>query len=142
MCLTVCRWCIFLLIIFFFIWKQSKSAMLIYCIGWRRINHTVTGNKVCDNHTIYLPTLDFKVTCILLVNMRKVNIKLLENDNVITSTNTVASLEYTVYVLYGILKRLEWLGDCCLTPIQQFLQLYHDENKLIFNEMMMKSALY
>jgi hypothetical protein len=31
---------------------------------------------------------------------------------------------------------------CCLTPTQQFVQLYHDENKLIFNEMMMRSAFY
>ena len=36
------------------------------------------------------------------------------------------------------------MNDCCLTPIQHFFQLhvYHGENKLIFNEMMMKSALY
>ena len=33
----------------------------------------------------------------------------------------------------------EWVSDCCLTPIQQFFQLYHGENKLICNEMMMKS---
>ena len=33
--------------------------------------------------------------------------------------------------------------DCCLTTIQQFVQLYHDdENKLIFNEMIMRSALF
>ena len=32
----------------------------------------------------------------------------------------------------------ECVSDCCLTPTQ----LYHGENKLIFNEMMMKSALY
>ena len=24
------------------------------------------------------------------------------------------------------------MSDCCLTPIQQFFQLYHGENKLIF----------
>jgi len=24
------------------------------------------------------------------------------------------------------------VSDCCLTPIQQFFQLYHGENKLIF----------
>jgi len=28
-----------------------------------------------------------------------------------------------------------------LTPTQQFFQLYHGENKLIFNEMMMRFAL-
>jgi len=27
-------------------------------------------------------------------------------------------------------------------PTQQFFQLYHGENKLIFNEMMTRSALY
>ena len=32
----------------------------------------------------------------------------------------------------------EWVSNCCLTP----LQLYHGENKLIFNEMMIRSALY
>jgi hypothetical protein len=36
-------------------------------------------------------------------------------------------------------KHEEWVSDCCLMPI---FQLYHDENKLIFNEMMMRSALY
>ena len=35
-----------------------------------------------------------------------------------------------------------WVSDCCLTPTQQFFYLYHVENKLIFNEMMMKSSLY
>ena len=38
--------------------------------------------------------------------------------------------------------RGEWVSDCCLTPIQQFFQLYHGENKLIFNETMMRSALF
>ena len=36
---------------------------------------------------------------------------------------------------------IEWVSKCYLTPIQQFFQLYHGENKLIFNEMMMMSAL-
>ena len=31
----------------------------------------------------------------------------------------------------------EWVNDCCLTPTQ----LYHGENKLIFN-VMMRSTLY
>ena len=35
----------------------------------------------------------------------------------------------------------EWVSDCCLAPNQLFFQLYHDENKLIFNELMMRSAL-
>ena len=33
----------------------------------------------------------------------------------------------------------EWMNECCLTPTQQFFS-YHGENKLIFNEMMMKST--
>ena len=36
----------------------------------------------------------------------------------------------------------EWANDFCLTPIQKFFQLYYGENKLIFNEMIMRSALY
>ena len=36
----------------------------------------------------------------------------------------------------------EWVSDCCLTPIQQFYSYIMAINKLIFNEMMMKSALY
>ena len=38
----------------------------------------------------------------------------------------------------------EGMSDCCLTPIQQFFSciVYHGENKLIFNEMMMRSALF
>ena len=39
-------------------------------------------------------------------------------------------------------KMNHWVSDCCLTPTQQFFQLYHVENKLIVNEMMMRSALY
>jgi len=35
----------------------------------------------------------------------------------------------------------EWVLDCCLTPTQQLFQL-DVENKLIFNEMMVRSALY
>jgi hypothetical protein len=42
-----------------------------------------------------------------------------------------------------ILKdKLKWVSDCCLMHTQQFFQLHHGENKLIFNEMMMRSALY
>jgi hypothetical protein len=36
----------------------------------------------------------------------------------------------------------EWVSDCCLTPIQQFYSYIMAINKLIFNEMMKKSALY
>jgi hypothetical protein len=32
-------------------------------------------------------------------------------------------------------------GDCCLTPNEQFLQLYDGENKSRFDEMIMISAL-
>jgi hypothetical protein len=35
----------------------------------------------------------------------------------------------------------EWV-IVVLMPVQQFFQLYYGENKLIFNEVMMKSALY
>jgi len=34
------------------------------------------------------------------------------------------------------------VSDCCLIPTKQIFQLYHGENKLIFNEMMMRSVLY
>ena len=27
-----------------------------------------------------------------------------------------------------------WVSHCCLTPTQQFFQVYHGENKLIFND--------
>jgi len=30
---------------------------------------------------------------------------------------------------------MEWASDCCLMPTQQFFQLYHGKNKLIYNEM-------
>ena len=39
------------------------------------------------------------------------------------------------------LQQKEWVNDCCSTPTQQF-QLYYHKNKLIFNEMMMRSTLY
>ena len=38
---------------------------------------------------------------------------------------------------------IDWVSDCCLTPIQlNFSAISWCENKLIFNEMMMRSALY
>jgi hypothetical protein len=43
--------------------------------------------------------------------------------------------------LQYIFNSKEWVSDCCLTPLRIF-QLYHGENKLIFNEMMMRSASY
>jgi hypothetical protein len=33
----------------------------------------------------------------------------------------------------------ERASDCCLTPNSAIFQLYHGENKLIFNDMMMRS---
>ena len=37
----------------------------------------------------------------------------------------------------------EWVSECVLLDDNSaFVQLYHGESKLIFNEMMMKSALY
>ena len=45
-------------------------------------------------------------------------------------------------LIYVALSLSEWVSDRCLTPIKQFFQLYHGENKLIFNEMMMRSALF
>jgi hypothetical protein len=34
------------------------------------------------------------------------------------------------------------VSDCCLTPNAAIFQLYHGENRLIVNEMMIRSALY
>jgi len=34
------------------------------------------------------------------------------------------------------------VSDCCLTSHQQFFSYINGENKLIFNEMMMRSALF
>ena len=45
-----------------------------------------------------------------------------------------------LYFRWSAMKS-EWVSECCLTLTQQF-QLYHSENKLMFNEMMMKYALY
>ena len=36
----------------------------------------------------------------------------------------------------------ERVSDWCLMPNQQFFSYYQGENKLIFNEMMMRSTLY
>jgi hypothetical protein len=39
----------------------------------------------------------------------------------------------------------ERVSDCCVTPREQFVQLYHAKNKIPFEEimmMMMMSALY
>jgi len=34
------------------------------------------------------------------------------------------------------------MSDCCLMPIQQCFSYNQGENKLIFNEMMMRSTLF
>jgi hypothetical protein len=36
----------------------------------------------------------------------------------------------------------ERVSDCCLTLTQAIFQLYHGENKLMLNEIMMRSALF
>ena len=64
--------------------------------------------------------------------------------NIITSITAhhiilTAIVSVTTFITAIILS--EWVSDCCLMPI---FQLYHGQNKLIFNEMMMmmRSALY
>jgi hypothetical protein len=34
------------------------------------------------------------------------------------------------------------VSDCCIVPSEQFIQLYHGERKMQFDEVMMMSALY
>jgi len=34
------------------------------------------------------------------------------------------------------------MSDCCFNPNSAIFQLYRNENQLIFDEMMMRSALY
>jgi hypothetical protein len=41
-----------------------------------------------------------------------------------------------------IFLKSEWVNNCCLTPNSAIFQQYHGETNLIFNEMMMRSALY
>ena len=36
----------------------------------------------------------------------------------------------------------EWLSDCCLMPIQQFFSYSMSRTNYLFNEMMMRSALF
>jgi hypothetical protein len=44
---------------------------------------------------------------------------------------------------YYICAKSEWVSDCCLTPTRQFFSyISHGEKKLIFNEMLMGSAVY
>jgi hypothetical protein len=42
-------------------------------------------------------------------------------------------------IVFGV---SEWVSDCCLNAKSAIVQLYHGKNKLIFNEMMMRMALF
>ena len=42
-------------------------------------------------------------------------------------------------IVFGV---SEWVSDCCLNAKSAIVQLYHGKNKLIFNEMMMRLALF
>jgi hypothetical protein len=53
-------------------------------------------------------------------------------------TYTSVNLHW-VYQAMGCFQTQKASSDCCSTPTQQF---FSGENKLIFNEMMMRSALY
>jgi hypothetical protein len=48
---------------------------------------------------------------------------------------------YSLFNVFNNTRVFERDSDFCLTPTRHFLQLYHDENKSIFNEMMLNSAL-
>jgi hypothetical protein len=53
--------------------------------------------------------------------------------------NTINTVLY-IYIINWLINRVsEWL---LLNANSAIFQLYHGENKLIFNEMMMMSALY
>ena len=52
-----------------------------------------------------------------------------------TITNPQTHCDFILTDVYGLL-----VSDCCLTPTT--FQPYHGENKLIFNEKMMRSAFY
>jgi hypothetical protein len=41
--------------------------------------------------------------------------------------------------VFSPIRMSEYVSDCCLMPTQQIFPLYHGENKLIFNEMMMSA---
>jgi len=57
--------------------------------------------------------------------------------------NSAAHLWHRYYITITKSWWQMFVSDCCLTPTRQwFMQLYHSENKLIFNEMMMRSILY
>ena len=52
-----------------------------------------------------------------------------------TTSNTVSRLLISMLLSEWV---SEWVSACCLTSTQ----LYHGKNKIIFNKMMMRSALY
>jgi hypothetical protein len=59
----------------------------------------------------------------------------LENQN-----RDVYAIQIFIFFIFCNKKNFRWVSDCCLTPV--IFQIYHGENKLIFNEMMMRSALF
>jgi len=54
---------------------------------------------------------------------------------------TLSHLFLFLFLIYNI-EFKQWVSDCCFTQTQQFLKLYHGENNLIFNEMMMRFTLH
>ena len=81
-------------------------------------------------------TCDVKEQSSAEVSIRNVS----EFIHPITTTKSVTWL-FLLTFFRGLYFNFEWVSDYCLTPMQQFFLLYHVENKLIFNEMMMRSAL-
>ena len=57
---------------------------------------------------------------------------------VITANNTAKPQPHSM--VDNVLE--ERVSDCCLTPNSAICQLYHGENKLIFNEMVMRPAFF
>jgi hypothetical protein len=68
----------------------------------------------------------------LFLSLLQINVAFRENE--CTKINKYSI--YIVWVQFG--QRSERVSDCCLTPNEQ----YHGKSKLIFNEIMMRSALY
>jgi hypothetical protein len=82
------------------------------------------------------------------------------SENCRTLTEWIRFYKQTYYCDFIIIYNVSWIcsnneirnsvniahhinrSDCCLTPIQQFFQIYRDEDELICNEMMVRTALY
>jgi hypothetical protein len=73
-----------------------------------------------------------KYSKIMQNSQNEINVAFRENE--CTKINKYSI--YIVWVQFG--QRSERVSDCCLTPNEQ----YHGKSKLIFNEIMMRSALY